>query len=64
MVNEVIVGTRKEIKNDPVLQYTLQSIENPITSKWLKHLQQQDANIETLKHKLQHNKTGQGVLQQ
>ena len=34
-VNEVIVGTRKEIKNDPDLQDTLQSIENPITSQRL-----------------------------
>ena len=30
-VNEVIAGTRKEIKNDPDLQDTLQCIENPIT---------------------------------
>ena len=29
-VNEVIVGTRNEIKNDPDLQDTLQCIENPI----------------------------------
>ena len=29
-VNEVIVGTKKEIKNDPDLQGTLQCIENPI----------------------------------
>ena len=28
--NEVIVGTKKEIKNDPDLQDTLQCIENPI----------------------------------
>ena len=55
-VNEVIVGTMEEIKNDPDLQDTLQSIENPITPQWLKRLQQQDANIKTLKHKLQHNK--------
>ena len=55
-VNEVIVGTKKEIKNNPDLQDTLQSIENPITPQWLRCLQQQDANIETLKHKLQHNK--------
>ena len=55
-VNEVIVGTRKEIKNNPDLHDILQSIENPIASQWLKCLQQQDANIETLKHKLQHNK--------
>ena len=46
-VNEVIVGTRKEIRNDPDLQDTLQSIENPITPQQLKCLQQQDANIET-----------------
>ena len=31
--NEVIVGTKKEIKNDPDLQDTLQCIENPITSQ-------------------------------
>ena len=55
-VNEVIVGTKKEIKNDPDLQDTLQCIENPITPQRLKKLQQQDANIETLKHKLQYNK--------
>ena len=30
-VNEVIVGTKKEIKNDPDLQDALQCIENPIT---------------------------------
>ena len=29
-VNEVIVGTKKEIKHDPDLQDTLQCIENPI----------------------------------
>ena len=55
-VNEVIVGTKKEIKNDPDLQDTLQCIENPIAPQQLKRLQQQDANIETLKHKLQPNK--------
>ena len=55
-VNEVIVGTKKEIINDPDLQDTLQCIENPITPQRLKRLQQQDANIETLKHKLHHNK--------
>ena len=41
-VNEVIVGTKKEIKNDPD--------RTPVTEKL------QDTNIETLKHKLQHNK--------
>ena len=55
-VNEVIVGTKIEIKNDPDLQDTLQCIENPITPQQLKRLQQEDANIETLKRKLQHNK--------
>ena len=55
-VNEVIVGTKKEIKNDPDLQDTLQCIENPIAPEQLKRLQQQDANIETPKHKLQHNR--------
>ena len=56
-VNEVIVGTNKEIiKNDPELQKSLQCIENPITPQQLKKLQQQDTNIETLKHKLQHNR--------
>ena len=54
-VNEVIVGTKKEIKNDPDLQDALQCIENPIAPQQLKRLQQQDANIETLKSKLQHN---------
>ena len=55
-VNKVIVGTKKEIKNDPDLQDTLQCIENPITTQQLKRLQQQDSNIKTLKHKLQQNK--------
>ena len=55
-VNEVIVGMNKEIKNDPELQESLQCIENPIAPQQLKKLQQQDANIKTLKHKLQHNK--------
>ena len=54
-VNKVIVGTKKEIKNDPDLQDTLQCID-PIAPQQLKRLQQQYANIETLKHKLQHNK--------
>ena len=55
-VNEVIVGTDKKIKSDPDLQDTLQCINNPIVPECLKCLQQQDANIETLKHKLKHNK--------
>ena len=55
-VNEVIVGMKKEIKNNQDLQDTLQCIENPLTPQQLKRLQQQDANIKTLKCKLQHNK--------
>ena len=55
-VNEVIVGTDKKIKSDPDLRDTLQCINNPIAPERLKPLQQQDANIETLKHKLKHNK--------
>ena len=50
-INEVIVGTNKES-----LRESLQCIENPIAPQQLKKLQQQDANIETLKCKLQHNK--------
>ena len=53
----LIVGTNKKIiKNDPELQKSLQCIENPIAPQQLKKLQQQDTNIETLKHKLQHNR--------
>ena len=56
-VNEVIVGTNKEIiKYNPELQKSLQCIENPIAPERLKKLQQQDTNIETLKRKLQHNR--------
>ena len=55
-VNKVIVGTDKKIRSDPNLQDTLQCINNPIVPDQLKHLQQQDANIETLKHRLKHNK--------
>ena len=56
-VNEVIVGTNKEIiKNDPELQNSLQCIENPIAPQRLRKLQQQDTNIETLKCKLQNNR--------
>ena len=51
-VNEVIIGTKKMIKNDPDPQDALQHMENPITPQQLKRLQQQDANIETLKRKL------------
>ena len=56
-VNEVIVCTDEEIiKNDPELQNSLQCIENPIALPRLKKLQEQDANIETLKHKLRNNR--------
>ena len=56
-VNEVIVGTDKEIfKNDPELQNSLQCIENPIAPQRLKKLQQQDTNIKILKCKLQNNR--------
>ena len=56
-VNEVIVGTEKEIiKNDPELQNSLQCIENPIAPQRLRKLQQQDTNIEILNCKLQNNR--------
>ena len=56
-VNEVIVGTDKEIfKNDPELQNSLQCMENPIAPQRLKQLQQQDTNIEILKRKLRNNR--------
>ena len=56
-VNEVIIGTNKEIiKNDPELQNSLQCIENPIAPQRLRKLQQQDTNIETLKCKLHNNR--------
>ena len=56
-VNEVIVGTDKEIiKNDPELQNSLQCIENLIAPQRLRKLQQQDTSIEILKRKLQNNR--------
>ena len=54
-INEVIAGD-KEIKNDPDLHDALQCIDNLIAPERLKHLHEQDATIETLKHKLTHNK--------
>ena len=54
-IDEVTAGN-KEIKNDLDLQDTLQCIDNLIAPEWLKHLQEQDATIETLKHKQTHNK--------
>ena len=56
-LNEVIVGTKKEIiNNDQELQNSLQCIENPIAPQRLRKLQQQDTNIEILKCKLQNNR--------
>ena len=54
-INEVIAGDR-QIKNDPDLQDTLQCIDNLIAPEQLECLQEQDATIETLKNKLEHNK--------
>ena len=54
-VNEVIVGD-KEIKNDPDLADTLQCITNPLSMERMKWLQEQDPDIQNLKHKLKHNK--------
>ena len=54
-INEVIAGD-EEIKNDPDLHDALQCVDNLIAPEQLKHLQEQDAAIETLKHKLTHNK--------
>ena len=59
-INEVIAGD-KDIKKDPDLHDTLQCINNLITPEQLKHLQEQDATIEMLKHKL--TQTRQRVLQ-
>ena len=56
-VNEVIVGTTKEIiKNDPELQNSLQCKKNLIAPQRLRKLQEQDTNIETLKRKLHNNR--------
>ena len=54
-VNEVIVG-HQEIKNDPDLADTLQCITNPLSMERMKQLQEQDPDIQKLKHKLKHNK--------
>ena len=54
-INEVIVSD-KEIKNDPDLADALQCINNPLSAECLKRLQKQDADIQKLKHKLEHNK--------
>ena len=54
-VNEVIVGD-KDIKNDPDLADTLQCMDNPLSAERMKWLQEQDPDIQKLKHKLRHNK--------
>ena len=54
-VNEVIVGD-KEIKNNLDLADTLQCIDNPLSAEQMKWLQEQDPDIQKLKHKLKHNK--------
>ena len=54
-VNKVIVGD-KEIKNDPDLVDTLQCITTPLSMERIKQLQEQDPDIQKLKHKLKHNK--------
>ena len=54
-VNEVIIGD-KEIKNNPDLADTLQCITNPLSTERMKQLQEQDPDIQKLKHKLKHNK--------
>ena len=51
-INEVIAGD-KEIKNDLDLHDAMQCINNSITPECL---QEQDASIETINHKLTHNK--------
>ena len=48
-VNEVIVGD-KEIKNDPDLADTLQCTDNPLSAERMKQLQEQDPDIQKLKH--------------
>ena len=54
-INEVIAGD-KEIKNDPNLGDALQCIDNPLSAECLQRLQEQDPDIQKLKHKLEHNK--------
>ena len=48
-INEVIVG-EKEIKNDPDLADTLQCIDNSLSAECMKRLQEQDPDIQKLKH--------------
>ena len=61
-VNEVIVGD-KETKNDPDLADTLQCIDNPLSAERIKQLQEQDPDIQKLKHKTEAQQDRQGILQ-
>ena len=54
-INKVIVGD-KEINNDPDLADDLPCIDNPLSAECLQRLQEQDPDIQKLKHKLGHNK--------
>ena len=54
-INEVIVDDKK-IKNVPNLAETLQCIDNPLSREHLKKLQEQEPDIQKLKHKLKHNR--------
>ena len=56
-INEFITG-EKEIKNDPDLADALQCIDNPLSAEHLQRLQEQDPDIQKLKHKLEHNRMG------
>ena len=54
-INEVIAGD-KEIKTNLNLADTLQCTDNRLSAEHLKRLQEQDPNIQKLKHKLECNK--------
>ena len=54
-INEVIAGD-KEIKNDPDLADALQCIDNPLSAECLQRLQEQDPDIQKLRHKLEHKR--------
>ena len=51
-----VIASDKEIKNDPDLADALQCIDNPLSAEHLQRLQEQDPDIQKLKHKLEHNK--------
>ena len=42
--------------NNPDLADALQCIDNPLSAEHLQRLQEQDPDIQKLKHKLEHNK--------